>query len=146
MRFRSREVSIWAPWLDLRSAVPPRRLAGSDFYGGVRVRTVGELQHGGTNLKYLCGSQTSWIAYLSLKAESSYPRSLTVSVCRFLNMNFSEFSFRNCLKSLASPKTNALNPTKQSKEGSFHCDMTAFLALETLLSEFLDSFSTHSGE
>src|SRR5215216_73732 len=29
--------------------------------------------------------------------------------------------------------------TKQSKEGSFHCDMTASFALERPLSEFLDS-------
>src|SRR5215203_3799251 len=27
MRLRSREVSIWAPWLNVRSAVPRRRLA-----------------------------------------------------------------------------------------------------------------------
>src|SRR5215208_2163366 len=47
---------------------------------------------------------------------------------------------RNCLKSLASFKTNASKPTKQSKEGSFRCDMTAISALETLLSDFLDSF------
>src|SRR5215210_1386848 len=47
---------------------------------------------------------------------------------------------RNCLKSLASLKTNASKPTRQSKEGSFRCDMTAISALETLLSDFLDSF------
>src|SRR5215213_6023880 len=49
---------------------------------------------------------------------------------------------RNCLKSLASLKTNASKPTKQSKEDSFRCDMTAISALETLLSDFLDNFRT----
>src|SRR5215208_6012041 len=47
---------------------------------------------------------------------------------------------RDCLKSMASLKTNASKPTKQSKEGSIRCDMTAISALETLLSDFLDSF------
>src|SRR5215210_8282973 len=56
------------------------------------------------------------------------------------------FPSRNCLKSLVSLKTNASKPTKQSKEGSFRCDMTAISALETLLSDFLDSFSRHFGE
>src|SRR5215212_2754718 len=55
-------------------------------------------------------------------------------------MLLSEVRLRNCLKSLASLKTNASKPTKQSKEGSFRCDMTAIPALETLLSDFLDSF------
>jgi hypothetical protein len=53
---------------------------------------------------------------------------------------FAEFTLGNCLKSLASLKTNASKPTKQSKEGSFRCGMTAISALETLLSDFLDSF------
>jgi hypothetical protein len=37
-------------------------------------------------------------------------------------------------------KTNAYNATKRSKEGSFHCDMTALFAVEIPPSEFLDSF------
>src|SRR5215213_11556606 len=45
----------------------------------------------------------------------------------------SDSFWRDCLKSLASLKTNASKPTKQSKEGSFRCDMTAISVLETLL-------------
>src|SRR5215208_8026365 len=52
----------------------------------------------------------------------------------------SDSFWRDCLKSLASLKTNASKPTKQSEEGSFRCDMTAISALETLLSDFLDKF------
>src|SRR5829696_893059 len=61
-------------------------------------------------------------------------------------MLLSEVRLRNCLKSLASLKTNASKPTKQSKEGSFRCDMTAISALETLLSDFLDSFKAKFAE
>jgi hypothetical protein len=37
-------------------------------------------------------------------------------------------------------------PGEIHKEGSFRCDMTAISALETLLSDFLDSFFRHFGE
>src|SRR5215217_3765587 len=69
-----------------------------------------------------------------------------VVLSRILQMYFAEFPLRDCLKSLASLKTNASKPTKQSKEGSFRCDMPAISALETLLSDFLDSFYPQLGE
>src|SRR5215210_273328 len=54
LRFRSREVGFSAPWLNLRR-VPRRPFASPALAcdGGVRVRIVGELPHGGTILKLL---------------------------------------------------------------------------------------------
>ena len=48
--------------------------------------------------------------------------------------------YRKLSKNLASLKTNAKKPTKQSKEGAFRYAMTAIFALEIPLSYFFDSF------
>jgi hypothetical protein len=51
-------------------------------------------------------------------------------------------SFRNCLKSLDGRKTKALEAYETGQRGSFRYGMLAISALETPLSDFLDSFST----
>src|SRR5215211_2233871 len=54
LRFRSREVGCWAPWLNLRR-VPRRPFASPALAcdGCVRVRIVGKLPYGGTNSRIL---------------------------------------------------------------------------------------------
>jgi hypothetical protein len=55
-------------------------------------------------------------------------------------VNFREFTFRNCLKSLDGRKTKALGVYETGQRGSFGYGMLAISALETPLSDFLDSF------
>jgi hypothetical protein len=61
-----------------------------------------------------------------------------------LHPNFGELPFRNCLKSLDGRKTKALEAYETGQRGSFRYGMLAISALETPLSDFLDSFSTQS--
>jgi hypothetical protein len=53
---------------------------------------------------------------------------------------------RNCLKSLASSVTKALEAHEVGTEGLFRCGMPAISTLETLLGDFLDSFLTEFSE
>ena len=50
------------------------------------------------------------------------------------------------VKSLDGRKTKALEAYETGQRGSFRYVMLAISALETPLSDFLDSFSTHLGE
>jgi hypothetical protein len=59
-------------------------------------------------------------------------------------MNFGECFFRNCPKSPDSPKTKAVETYETGKKSSACCGMPAISAHETLLSDFLDSFSETS--
>jgi hypothetical protein len=53
---------------------------------------------------------------------------------------------RNCLKSLASSVTKALEAHEVGTEGLFRCGMPAISTLETPLGDFLDSFFTEFSE
>jgi hypothetical protein len=53
---------------------------------------------------------------------------------------------RNCLKSLASSVTKALEAHEVGTEGLFRCGMPAISTLETPLGDFLDSFKAKFAE
>jgi hypothetical protein len=61
-------------------------------------------------------------------------------ICTILQANFRESAFRNCLKSLDGRKTKALGAYETEKKDSFRCGMPEISALDTPLSDFLDSF------
>jgi hypothetical protein len=64
----------------------------------------------------------------------------------FVTANFGEFTFRNCLKTPVSSKTRVPGGPEAGKMRPFRRVMAAIPTLETPPSDFLDSFSTHSGE
>jgi hypothetical protein len=68
-----------------------------------------------------------------------------MSMCSWVSL-LPRTPLRNCLKSLASSVTKALEAHEVGTEGLFRCGMPAISTLETPLGDFLDSFSTYSGE
>jgi hypothetical protein len=64
-----------------------------------------------------------------------------------LHANFRELPFLKLSKKSGQRQDEGLrSPRSEAKRGLFRCVMPAIPTLETPPSDFLDSFSTHSGE